>query len=75
MISGEVRAPGGPTTWMMILQYKYVERVVHDVKIYEIRRKISNGDESIIATTDPLLSLALLRDRQMLSLGELVDGR
>ena len=29
----------------MILQYKYVERVVHDVKIYELRRKISNDDE------------------------------
>ena len=25
--------------------YKYVERVVHDVKIYELRRRISNGDE------------------------------
>ena len=31
--------------------------------------------ESIIATLDPfLLSLALLRDYQRLSLGELVDG-
>ena len=30
--------------------------------------------ESIVATPDPLLSLALLRDRQRLSLGELVDG-
>ena len=30
---------------MMILQYKYVEQVVHDVKIYELWRKISNGDE------------------------------
>ena len=44
-IGGEVRALGGPTTWTMILQYKYVERVVHDVKIYELRRKISSGDE------------------------------
>jgi hypothetical protein len=31
--------------------------------------------ESIVATLDPLLSLALLRDWQRLSLGELVDGR
>jgi hypothetical protein len=30
--------------------------------------------ESIVATYDPLLSLALLRDEQRLSLGELVDG-
>ena len=30
--------------------------------------------ESIVATPDPLLSLALLRDCQRLSLGELVDG-
>ena len=45
MIGGEVRAPRGPITWMMILQYKYVEWVVHDVKIYELQRKISNGDE------------------------------
>ena len=45
MIGGEVRAPGGPITWMMILQDKYVEQLVHDVKIYELQRKISNGDE------------------------------
>ena len=31
--------------------------------------------ESIVATPNPLLSLALLRDWQRLSLGELVDGR
>jgi hypothetical protein len=31
--------------------------------------------ERIVATPDPLLSLALLRDEQRLSLGELVDGR
>jgi hypothetical protein len=30
--------------------------------------------ESMVATHDPLLSLALLRDEQMLSLGDLVDG-
>jgi hypothetical protein len=30
--------------------------------------------ESIVATLDSLLSLALLRDEQRLSLGELVDG-
>ena len=30
--------------------------------------------ESIVATPDPLLSLALLRDEQRLSVGELVDG-
>ena len=30
--------------------------------------------ESTIATPDPLLSLALLRDEQRLSVGELVDG-
>ena len=30
--------------------------------------------ENIDATTDPLLSVALLRDEQRLSLGELVDG-
>jgi hypothetical protein len=29
--------------------------------------------ESIVATPDPLLRLALLRDEQRLSLGELVD--
>jgi hypothetical protein len=33
LISGEVRMPGGATTRTMILQYKYVEWVVHDVKI------------------------------------------
>ena len=31
--------------------------------------------ESIVATPDPLLSLALLRDEQRVSLGEFVDGR
>ena len=31
--------------------------------------------ENIDATHDPLLTLALLRDEQRLSLGELVDGR
>ena len=31
--------------------------------------------ESIVATPNLLLSLALLRDEQMLSVGELVDGR
>jgi hypothetical protein len=31
--------------------------------------------ESIVATPDPLLSLALLRDEQRLSVGELIDGR
>jgi hypothetical protein len=31
--------------------------------------------ESIVATPDPLLSLALLRVWQKLSLGELIDGR
>ena len=30
--------------------------------------------ESIVAASDPLLSLALLRDEQGLSVGELVDG-
>jgi hypothetical protein len=30
--------------------------------------------ENIKETTDPLLSLALLRDEQRLSLGEFVDG-
>jgi hypothetical protein len=30
--------------------------------------------ENIEATTDPLLSLALLKDEQRLSLGEFVDG-
>ena len=30
--------------------------------------------ESIVATPDPLLRLALLRDEQMFSLGEFVDG-
>ena len=30
--------------------------------------------ENIVATPDPLLSLALLRDEQRLSLGEFVDG-
>jgi hypothetical protein len=30
--------------------------------------------ENNIATPDPLLSLALLRDEQRVSLGELVDG-
>jgi hypothetical protein len=30
--------------------------------------------KSIVATPDPLLRLALLRDQQRLSLGELVDG-
>ena len=30
--------------------------------------------ENIVATPDPLLSLALLRDRQRLSLGEIIDG-
>ena len=30
--------------------------------------------ENIAATPDPLLSLALLRDKQRLSLGEFVDG-
>ena len=30
--------------------------------------------ENIVATLDPLLSLALLRDEQRLSLGDLVDG-
>ena len=30
--------------------------------------------ENIDKTTDPLLSLALLRDEQRLSLGEFVDG-
>ena len=29
---------------------------------------------NIVATSDPLLSLALLRDWQRLSLGEIVDG-
>ena len=32
------------------------------------------GSGSIVATLDPLLSLALLRDEQKLSLGESVDG-
>jgi hypothetical protein len=31
--------------------------------------------ESIVATLDPLPSLALLKDEQRLSVGELVDGR
>ena len=31
--------------------------------------------ENIVATLDPLLSLALLRDEQRLSLREFVDGR
>jgi hypothetical protein len=31
--------------------------------------------EDIIATPDPLPSLALLRDEQKLSVGKLVDGR
>jgi hypothetical protein len=30
--------------------------------------------ESIVATPDPLLRLALLRDQQRVSMGELVDG-
>jgi hypothetical protein len=30
--------------------------------------------ENIVVTPDPLLSLALLRDEQMLSLEEFVDG-
>jgi len=30
--------------------------------------------ENIVATPDPLLCLALLRDKQRLSVGELVDG-
>ena len=30
--------------------------------------------ENIVATPDPLLRLALLRDEQRLSVGELVDG-
>ena len=30
--------------------------------------------ESIVATPDPLLSLALLRGEQGLSVGELIDG-
>ena len=33
----------------MILQYKHVERVVHDVKINGLWRKISNGDETAYA--------------------------
>ena len=43
LISGEVRAPGGPITWTMILQYKYVEQVVHDVKY------MNSGEESAMA--------------------------
>ena len=39
------RCYSGLITWTMILQYKYIERVVYDVKIYELQRKISNGDE------------------------------
>jgi hypothetical protein len=31
--------------------------------------------ESIVATLDPSLSLSLLRDKQKVSLGELVHGR
>ena len=31
--------------------------------------------ENIVATSDPLLSLALLKDEQMSKCGELVDGR
>jgi hypothetical protein len=31
--------------------------------------------ESIVATLDPSLSLSLLRDEQMISLGEFIDGR
>jgi hypothetical protein len=31
--------------------------------------------ENIVATPDPLLSLALLRNEQRLSVGEIVDGR
>jgi len=30
--------------------------------------------ENIVATLDPLLSLALLKDEQILSLGKFVDG-
>ena len=33
------------------------------------------SSESILATPDPLLSFALLRDEQRLSVGKLVDGR
>jgi hypothetical protein len=31
--------------------------------------------ESILATSDPLLSLSLLRDKKKVSLGEFVNGR
>ena len=31
--------------------------------------------KNIVATPDPLLNLALLRDKQRLSVGELVGGR
>jgi hypothetical protein len=54
---------------------------------FEIRSVYSNPEENsclntfvflrsenIEATTDPLLSLALLKDEQRLSLGEFVDG-